>query len=274
MKRRTTLYIGVGIFALLIVVALTAPLFVAEDYRAMNLAEQLRPPSSAHLLGQDQNGSDVLGQLLMGTRLSLYVGIVSVVASMCIGTLIGALSGYYGGWIDSLIMRVVDIFLAFPGILLAIALAAVLGPGVNNLIISLAAVSWVTYARLIRGQFLSLKEQDFVTAARSVGATAPRIIFLHILPLCLSPLLVKSSFSLAGAILTEASLSFLGLGAPSDVASWGRMLSDGARYLLQAEHLATFPGIAIMLTVLSLNFIGDGLRDLLDIKDTSNKESI
>jgi peptide/nickel transport system permease protein len=269
---RSMLCGGLFLLLLMVLTASLAPLLVNDDYNAMNLAEQLHGPSSEHWLGQDQNGADMLGNLLMGTRLSLYVGIIAVTCSMFIGTIIGAISGYYGGWIDQLIMRIVDIFLAFPGILLAIALAAVLGPGINNLIISLSAVSWVTYARLIRGQFLSLKEQDFVTAARSMGASDRRIIFRHILPLCLSPLLVKSSFSLAGAILTEASLSFLGLGAPPQIASWGRMLSNGTRYLSEAWHLATFPGIAIMLTVLALNFIGDGLRDFLDVKDTTHKE--
>ncbi len=259
--------IGVSMFLLLLAVAIFAPLFLPADYNQHMLAEQLRPPTAEHWLGQDENGADVLTQVIMGTRLSLYVGMVSVLFALIIGTTIGAISGYFGGWFDGVTMRVVDIFLAFPGFLLAIAITAVLGPGINNLILALAIVSWVTYARLIRGQFLALKEQEFVIAAKAIGASSSRIIWRHMLPHTLSPLMVQTTFSLAGAILAEASLSFLGLGAPPDVPSWGRLLASGARYLLEASHLATFPGIAIMIAVLSLNFIGDGLRDILDVQE-------
>ena len=269
MKRlQPTLLIGTFIITIILIVAIFAPLLTPDNYQAQNLSEQLRPPSNQHLLGQDQFGSDVLGYLIMGSRLSLTIGFLAVLLSLIVGSMVGAVAGYYGGWLDTLIMRIVDIFMAFPGFLLAIAIAAVLGPGIFNVVFALSIVSWVTYARLVRGQFLSLKERDFVTAARSLGVKPRVIIFKHILPLCISPLIVHTTFALAGAILIEASLSFLGLGAPADVPSWGRMLSSGARYILQTSHLAMFPGLAIMLTVLSLNFIGDGLRDLLDVEDS------
>lgn len=257
---------GAFFLCLIILTAIFAPVLAPHDPSIINLAGQLNGPSDEYLLGQDQDGRDILSNIIYGTRISLKVGIFTVLISLIIGTFLGTMSGYYGGIVDQLFMRVVDIFQAFPGILLAISVTAVLGPSLNNVIIALCVVGWVNYARLIRGQFLSLRELDYVQAARAIGVKNYKIIFKHMLPNTLAPLVVQATFGMAVAILAEASLSFLGIGAPAGTPSWGLMLNNGARYLLKASHLATFPGIAIMLTVLSLNFMGDGLRDYLDVK--------
>lgn len=255
------------LFILIVVVtAIFAPYLAPHDPGELDLSKQLATPSRGYILGQDQDGRDILSNIIYGTRISLKVSIFAVLISLILGTFLGALSGYYGGIVDQLFMRVVDIFQAFPGILLAISVAAVLGPSINNVIIALCVVGWVGYARLIRGQFLSLRERDYVLAAKAIGAKDYKIIFRHMLPNSIAPLVVEATFGMAVAILAEASLSFLGIGAPAGTPSWGLMLNNGARYLLKASHLATFPGIVIMLSVLSFNFIGDGLRDFLDVK--------
>ena len=257
---------GVIFIFLVILTAIFAPLIAPHDPYKIDLMNQLAAPSDGHLLGQDQDGRDVLSGIIYGTRISLRVSIFAVLISLIVGTFLGAVSGYYGGVLDQLFMRVVDVIQAFPGILLAIAITAVLGPSVNNVIIAICAVGWVGYARLIRGQFLSLRERDYILAAKAIGVKDLKIIVRHMLPNSLAPLVVEATFGMAIAILVEASLSFLGIGAPAGTPSWGLMLNNGARYLLKASHLATFPGIAIMLSVLSFNFIGDGLRDYLDVK--------
>ncbi len=192
------------------------------------------------------------------------VGLITVGVSSIVGILLGALAGYFGGWTDEVIMRLTDILLAFPGLLLAIALMAVRGPGIPNVIIALSILGWVGYARLVRGQILALKQVEFVTAARALGAPSRRIIGRHLLPNILSPLLVEATFGMAAAILAEAGLSFLGLGTQPPNPSWGAMLNEGRRFLLEAPHLSLFPGLAIMVVVLAFNFLGDGLRDALD----------
>jgi peptide/nickel transport system permease protein len=192
------------------------------------------------------------------------VGLITVGVSSIVGILLGALAGYFGGWTDEIIMRLTDILLAFPGLLLAIALMAVRGPGIPNVIIALSILGWVGYARLVRGQILALKQVEFVTAARALGAPSRRIIGRHLLPNILSPLLVEATFGMAAAILAEAGLSFLGLGTQPPNPSWGAMLNEGRRFLLEAPHLSLFPGLAIMVVVLAFNFLGDGLRDTLD----------
>ena len=257
---------GAAFILLTILTAVFAPYISPEDPYKIDLSKQLETPSGESLLGRDQDGRDVLSNIIYGTRISLKVSIFAVLISLILGTFLGALSGYYGGIPDQIFMRIVDIFQAFPGILLAISIAAVLGPSVNNVIIALCVVGWVGYARLIRGQFLSLRERDFVVAAKAVGVKDSVIIFRHMLPNSLAPLIVEATFGMAVAILAEASLSFLGIGAPAGTPSWGLMINNGSRYLLKASHLATIPGIAIMLSVLSFNFIGDGLRDYLDVK--------
>lgn len=198
----------------------------------------------------------------------MMVSIASVSISLLIGIIIGSIAGYFSGWVDELIMRIIDIFLAFPGILLAIALSSILGPSLKNIIIALSAIGWTGYARIARAQFLSIRERDFVLAARSTGASSMRVILKHILPNALSPLIVEASFGMAGAVVAEAALSFLGLGIQPPYPSWGSMLGEGRDYLLVAPHLTIFPGIAIMLVVLAFNFIGDALRDLMDVKET------
>jgi peptide/nickel transport system permease protein len=218
------------------------------------------------LLGYDDLGRPVLDRLLMGARTSFLVGIGVVALSAVLGTSVGALAGLAGGWMELGLMRLVDIFLAFPGILLAIALAGILGPGVDNVIVALAVVGWVGYARLARAQVLTVKRRGHVAAARALGAGRGRILFRHLLPLALAPLLVEATFGVAAAVVAEAGLSFLGLGVQPPDASWGGMIRDGVGYMLVAPHLVLAPGLAIVLVVLSVNLFGDALRDRLDVR--------
>jgi peptide/nickel transport system permease protein len=250
----------------LIFVALAAPLLAPYDPDAQDTARRLEPPSKQHLLGLDDLGRDVLSRILFGARVSLRVGFSVVILASLVGVTLGAVSGYFGGAVDLIVMRICDILLAFPGILLSIALVAVLGPSLNNVIMALAITGWVGYARLVRGQVLKVREMEYVTAARALGAKSPRVIVLHVLPNVINPVIVMATLGLAGAILAEAALSFLGLGVQPPTPSWGAMLTAGRRYLGLANHLAIFPGIAIMLAVMGLNFLGDGLIDALDPK--------
>ena len=261
-------WVGLGIIGLLLVTALVAPFVAPYDPLAIDLRGELEGPGVGHPLGQDKLGRDILSQVIYGSRVSLVVGLVVVGISLLIGVSLGAAAGYFGGVFDTLLMRIVDILLAFPGILLAIALAGILGPNLRNIILALCVLGWVGYARLVRGQVLAEKNREYVLAARALGASHPRIILRHILPNCFAPVIVEATFGLAGVILAESSLSFLGLG-PQDVPTWGRLLNEGVQYLLFAPHVATFPGIAIMLTVLGFNFIGDGLRNRWDVKRTA-----
>jgi peptide/nickel transport system permease protein len=258
---------GLVFVALLVVVALFAPAIATHSPMSDNLSAIFRPPSAAHWFGTDANGRDIFSRTVYGARISLTVGIVVVAVSALVGTTIGALAGYYGGWVDRIVSGYVfNVFLAFPGLLLAIALVAFLGGGLNKLIMALCIIGWVGYARLIRGQVLKVREYDFVQAARALGAGDLRILFLHILPNAIQPLIVQASLGMAGAVLSEASLSFLGLGLPPRAPSWGRML-DEARSITtldRAPHAMIIPGVAIALTVLAFNFIGDGLREYLD----------
>ena len=261
-------WVGLGIIGLLLVTALVAPFLAPYDPLGIDLRGELEGPGAGHPLGQDKLGRDILSQVIYGSRISLVVGLVVVGISLVIGVSLGAAAGYFGGVFDTILMRIVDILLAFPGILLAIALAGILGPNLRNIILALCVLGWVGYARLVRGQVLAEKNREYVLAARALGASHPRIILRHILPNVFAPVIVEATFGLAGVILAESSLSFLGLG-PQDVPTWGRLLNEGAQYLLFAPHVATFPGIAIMLTVLGFNFIGDGLRNRWDVKRTA-----
>lgn len=269
--RNKLTWLGLGILLFFILAAVAASWLAPYDPYAINLAEQLSRPGPGHLLGQDGNGADILSRLLYGARISLLVAVVVVLFSGLIGTLLGLVSGYYGGLIDLLLMRLVDILLAFPGLLLAIALVAVLGPALSNVVIALTALGWVSFARLVRGQVLSVREREYILAARISGQSNWRIMWVHILPNVLSPLIVQATFSIAGVIIAESSLSFLGLGAPPGTPSWGAMLSEGKQVLLEAPHVSIFPGLAIMLVVLACNFLGDGLRDSLDPKMRGKK---
>ena len=264
---------GLVVITIFFLVALLAPWLAPydpreqlQDGRNLPTEERLRP-SSKNLLGRDDLGRDVLSRIVHGARISMRVGVTVVLISALIGTLIGAVSGFYGGWIDRFLSGFLfNVFMSFPSLLLAIAMVAFLGPSLNNLILALSVIGWVGYARLIRGQVLKVREYDFVTAARALGASDWRLIVRHILPNAIQPLIVQASLGMAGAVLSEASLSFLGLGVPPPTPSWGAMLNDARSYLTIAPHLLLFPGIAVMLTVLAFNFVGDGLREWLDPK--------
>jgi peptide/nickel transport system permease protein len=259
--------IGVVIVVVLVLVALFAPWIATYDVGATDLSMRYLPPSLAHWFGTDSTGRDIFSRVVFGARISLQVGIVVVTVSAIIGTLLGAFAGYYGGWVDRIVSGYVfNVFLAFPGLLLAIAMVAFLGAGLNKLILALCIIGWVGYARLIRGQVLKVREYDFVQAARALGASDARILLVHILPNAIQPLIVQASLGMAGAVLSEASLSFLGLGVPPPAPSWGVMIEEARDLstLQAAPHALIFPGIAIALTVLAFNFIGDGLREYLD----------
>jgi peptide/nickel transport system permease protein len=260
--RQRLSFIVVGLWALVAVTASWLPL----RPNGVDLPRILAPPDATAVLGNDDLGRPVLDRLIVGARTSFVVGFGMVLLSSAAGALLGGVSAYAGGWLDLVLVRVVDVFLAFPGILLAIALAGVLGPGIDNVIIALAAVGWVGYARLMRAQVLSLKARDHVAAARALGAGPARILRRHLLPLALAPLIVEASFGVAGAVVAEAGLSFLGLGVQPPQASWGSMIRDGVSYMLVAPHLVLAPGAALMLVVLAVNLLGDTLRDRLDVR--------
>jgi len=259
--------IGIAIVAVILIVAIFAPWIATQDVGATNLSIRYLAPNASHWFGTDSTGRDIFARVVFGARISLRVGIIVVTVSAITGTLLGALAGYYGGWIDRVLSGYVfNVFLAFPGLLLAIALVAFLGAGLNKLIFALCIIGWVGYARLIRGQVLKVREYDFVQAARALGAGDMRILFVHILPNAIQPLIVQASLGMAGAVLSEAALSFLGLGVPPPAPSWGVMIEEARDLstLQNAPHALIFPGIAIALTVLAFNFIGDGLREYLD----------
>ncbi|MGM0409425.1 MAG: oligopeptide ABC transporter permease [Bacillota bacterium] len=264
LKRNRRVKVALIILFIIITSALFAPYISPYDPMEMDLSASLEGPSRDHWLGTDKMGRDILSRIIYGSRVSLLVGIVAVGISGIIGVLLGSLAGYYGKWVDGLIMRIVDILLAFPSILLAISLVAVLGASIFNVMLAIGIVSWVSYARLIRGEFLSLKNKEFVSAAEALGAKTPKIIFKHMIPNAIAPVIVMATLGMAGAIITESSLSFLGLGVQPPTPSWGQMLSKGRAVIRQAWWVSTFPGIAIMITVLSFNILGDGLRDALD----------
>ena len=264
-KHRLAL-VGIVVVFVLVSCAVFAPVLAPHNPYSQSLAEGLSTPSSSHLMGQDKLGRDIFSRVIYGARVSVMVGVITVLVSSVIGILLGALAGYFGGVIDELIMRLVDILLAFPGILLAIAIMSVLGPSLANVILALCLIGWVGYARLVRGEVMALREREYVTAAQAQGVGSKRIILRHILPNIMSPVIVQATFGLAGAIIAEAGLSFLGLGTQPPNPSWGGMLNEGRQFILVASHLSIFPGIAIMITVLGLNFLGDGLRDTLDPK--------
>ena len=260
---------GLIIVTVLVIVALFAPWIAPYDVGTTDLAIRYLAPSSAHWFGTDSTGRDIFSRVVFGARISLQVGIIVVFVSAFIGTILGAVAGYYGGWVDRIVSGYVfNVFLAFPGLLLAIAMVAFLGAGLNKLIFALCIIGWVGYARLIRGQVLKVREYDFVQAARALGASDTRILFIHILPNAIQPLIVQASLGMAAAVLSEASLSFLGLGVPPPAPSWGVMIEEARDLstLAAAPHALIFPGIAIALTVLAFNFIGDGLREYLDPK--------
>jgi peptide/nickel transport system permease protein len=255
---------GFVIVVVLVLTAALAPVITKQDVGTTDIGRRYESPSSDHWFGTDATGRDMFSRVVYGARVSLEVGFIVVLISALVGTMFGALSGFYGGWLDRFISGYVfNVFLAFPGLLLAIALVAFLGKGLDKLIFALCVIGWVGYARLIRGQVLKVREYDFVQAARALGAGDLRILIVHILPNAIQPLIVQASLGMAGAVLSEASLSFLGLGVQEPTPSWGKMIEE-ARGLDTPLHALLFPGIAIALTVLAFNFIGDGLREYLD----------
>lgn len=263
-------YIGFALAILFILAAIFAPFIATQDVTAQDLALRYASPSADHWFGTDGLGRDVFSRVVFGARISLEVGISVVVVSGLIGILIGAISGFYGGIVDKFLSGYVfNVFLAFPGLLLAIALVAFLGAGQGKLIAALCVIGWVGYARVMRGQVLKVREYDYVMAARALGASNLRILFTHILPNAIQPLIVQASLGMAGAVLSEASLSFLGLGIPPPAPSWGTMIEEARQFFSSYPHILFFPGIAIALTVLAFNFIGDGLREYLDPKQRS-----
>ena len=257
---------GGALLALFLLIAAVAPWIAPHDPLAQDLYGRLSPPSAKNWFGTDDFGRDILSRVLHGSRVSLRVGVAAVAIALVVGTVIGLMAGYWGGLLDNVLMRLMDLMLAFPSILLAIVVVAVLGPSLNNAMLAVGIVSIPQYARLVRASVLSIREQDYVTAARALGARDARIILAAILPNCVAPLTVQSTLGLAGAILDAAGLSFLGLGAQPPTPEWGAMLSGGRDFILSAPWVLTFPGLAILLTVLAFNLLGDGLRDALDPK--------
>jgi peptide/nickel transport system permease protein len=258
--------IGAAIVIVTVLAAVFAPWIVPHDPVSQALALRLERPSAGHPFGLDELGRDIFSRVLAGARISLVVGLTVVGISSVVGVVLGSIAGYCGGWIDDLISRAIDVLLAFPGILLAIALVAVLGPSLANVVMALSVIGWVSYARLVRGQVLKARELEFVQAARALGANTTRILVRHVVPTAMPAVMVQATLGMAGSILAEASLSFLGLGVQPPTPSWGTMLNGGRLHLLDAPHLTIFPGAAIAVLVLGFNFLGDGLRDALDPK--------
>ncbi|QTD42880.1 nickel transporter permease [Sporosarcina sp. Te-1] len=258
--------VGMAIVLFFILLAIFAPLLAPEGINEQSPADRLQAPSSAHWLGTDDFGRDILSRIIYGARISLSVGFASVVLSVIVGSVLGIVAGYYGRWVDMIISRVFDIMLAFPSILLAIAIVAVLGPGLENALIAIAIINVPNFGRLIRSKVLSIKEEEYISAAKAIGMKDARILFSHILPNSMAPVIVQGTLAIATAILEAAALGFLGLGAQPPQPEWGKMLADSKDYLQSAPWTMIFPGLSIMLTVLGFNLMGDGLRDALDPK--------
>ncbi len=258
--------LGAALLAVIVVAALVPPLFTRADPEEVDIISRLAPPSRAHPLGTDNIGRDLLARLVYGSRVSLLVSLISVSGAVLIGVTLGLLAGYYGRWAEAGIMRTVDVFLAFPAILLALALVAVLGAGVPSVISALVLVFWTQYARVVHGATLAEKEKTYVEAARASGAGDGRILARHILPNVISPIIILATLGMGTAVVAESTLSFLGMGVQPPTPSWGWTLAFGTRYLRDAPHIATFAGLAIMATVLGFNLLGDGIRDRLDPK--------
>jgi peptide/nickel transport system permease protein len=264
-RRQPLAALGMILLAVFVVCALFAPWLAPYDPARLDLTGRLMAPSAAHWFGTDELGRDIFSRTLFGARISLIVAVSVVGLSLGIGLVAGGVAGFYGGWIDTAMnIYVTNAFMSLPGILLAIAFVAFMGPGLGNVIVALAISGWVGYARLVRAQVMAVKEREFVEAARALGASDWRVMWQHVLPNILQPLIVQGAVGMAGAVLAEATLSFLGLGVPPPAASWGSMLNDARSHLFDSPHLVFFPAMAVMLCVLSFNFIGDALRDYMD----------
>ncbi len=265
LRRQPFASLGVLLLLLFVLSALFAPWITSHNPSSLDLEHRMHPPSTGHIFGTDELGRDIYSRIVYGARISLLVAVSVVSVSLCIGVVAGALAGFYGGAIDMIVnVYLGNAFLALPGILLAIAFVAFLGPGLLNLILALSISGWVGYARLVRAQVMSVRQREFVEAARALGASDLRILRHHIFPNIVQPLIVQAAIGMAGAVLAEATLSFLGLGIPAPAASWGSMLNEARSHLFDSPHMVVFPALAVMLAVLSFNFIGDALRDYLD----------
>ncbi|MCM3115778.1 ABC transporter permease [Neobacillus sp. MER 74] len=264
-KNRLAL-IGLGIVVFFIIIAIIAPIIAPYSYKAQVLTDRMLPPSSDHWFGTDDFGRDIFSRIVYGARISLWVGFFSVLGSVVAGTSLGIVAGYYGRWVDAIISRIFDIMLAFPSILLAIAVVSILGPSLQNALIAIAVINIPNFGRLVRSKVLSVKQEEYIMAARAVGMKDTRILLRHILPNSISPVIVQATLAIATAIIEAAALGFLGMGAQAPTPEWGKMLADSKNYITQAPWTLFFPGVAIMLTVLGFNLMGDGLRDILDPK--------
>jgi peptide/nickel transport system permease protein len=258
--------VGLGIVVALLLLAAAAPLLATQSPVAQDLAARLRPPSAAHWFGTDELGRDIYSRIVYGARITLTIVGLVVIMVAPVGLLVGTVAGYLGGWVDVVLMRVTDIFLAFPRLILALAFVAALGPGIENAVIAIALTTWPPYARIARAETLTLRNSDFISAARLQGASAARIVWRYVVPLCLSSVIVRVTLDMAGIILTAAGLGFLGLGAQPPSPEWGAMISSGRRFILDQWWVATVPGLAICIVSLGFNLLGDGLRDVLDPK--------
>ncbi len=265
-KRNPMAVAGLAIIVLLLLIAAFAPVIAPFDPIAQALDKRLMPPSATNWFGTDALGRDIFSRIVYGTRITLVIVLLVVVTVGPFGLLIGAISGYYGGWVDRLLMRITDVFLAFPRLVLALAFVAALGPGIVNAIIAIAITTWPPYARVARAETMVIRNQDYIAAMRLQGASQARIIWKHVVPMCMSSLIVRTTFDMAGIILTAAGLGFLGLGAQPPMPEWGAMISAGREQIFDQWWVATFPGVAICIVALGFNLLGDGLRDVMDAR--------
>ncbi|WNB91593.1 ABC transporter permease [Bacillus sp. NEB1478] len=263
-KKNKIALVGLSIVAMFILIAILAPVLAPYNYSDVELGDKHIAPNAAHWFGTDEFGRDILSRIIYGARISLWVGFFSVAGSVIVGSTLGIIAGFYGKWVDGIISRIFDILLAFPSILLAIAVVSVLGPSLKNALIAIAIINVPTFGRLLRSRVLSVKEEEYITAARAIGMSDTRILVHHILPNSLAPIIVQGTLAIATAIIEAAALGFLGMGAQPPTPEWGKMLADSKDFILQAPWTVLFPGLAIMLTVLGFNLMGDGLRDALD----------
>lgn len=266
LRKNKAAVIGLIILVILVLVALFADVIAPFDFTTQNLNAVLQKPNATHWFGTDNFGRDIFSRVVYGSRISLIIGFIAVGIALIIGGSMGAIAGYFGGWFDTIVMRLVDIMLAVPTILLAISIVSVLGPGITNLMIAVGVSNVPTYARVVRASVLSIKETQYIEAARAMGSRDMTIIFKHVIPNTLAPVIVQSTIGVAGAILSAAGLGFIGLGIQPPNPEWGSMLNAGRHFIRDHPHLTTYPGLAIMVTILSLNLLGDGLRDVLDPK--------
>ncbi|MDK2371818.1 MAG: ABC transporter permease [Candidatus Korarchaeota archaeon] len=265
-KKSPLTVLGLALTIFLVLVAIFAPFIAPYDPIKQDLKNRLQPPSWEHPFGTDQLGRDIFSRVVWGSRISLFIALIVVAISFTVGTTIGIISGYFGGKVDEVLMRITDMFMAFPRLVLALAVAAALGPGLFNTMLAIAFVSWVYYARLARASTLQIREEVYIEAARAIGASDKRILFLHVLPMVIAPVVVQATLDMGGTILTAAGLGFLGLGVQPPTPEWGVMVSEGRRFITEQWWVSTFPGFAILLATLGFNLLGDGINDILNVR--------